>query len=157
MKAFLWNIFLAAVWVAAWGDFSLLNLLLGYLLGYIVLMLGGDLFGSRGYSARLPRLIEFVCYFSWELLLANLRLAYDIITPRHHMRPGIIAMPLEAETDGEILLLASAISLTPGTLSLDVSPDREFLFVHSMYIHDAEEEKRKLKYGFERRVLGLLR
>lgn len=157
MRAFLWNIFLAVVWVAAWGDFSLLNLMLGFLLGYIVLLLGRDLFGSRGYSSRLPRLVEFIVYFAWELLLANLRLAYDIITPRHHMRPGIVAVPLDAKSDGEILLLASAISLTPGTLSLDVSPDREFLYVHSMYIDSAEEEKRKLKDGFERRVLALLR
>lgn len=157
MRAFLWNIFLAAVWTAAWGKFTLLNLAVGFLLGYAVLSLGGDLFGSRSYSGRLPRLIEFLLFFAWEVLVANLRLAYDVITPRHHMRPGVIAMPLEAETDGEILLLASVITLTPGTLSLDVSPDRKFLYVHSMYILDAEDEKRKLKHGFERRILALLR
>ncbi|MBA3313623.1 MAG: Na+/H+ antiporter subunit E [Planctomycetaceae bacterium] len=157
MRAFLWNIFLAAVWTAAWGGFTLLNLAVGFVLGYAVLSLGGDLFGSRSYSARLPRLIEFLLYFAWEVLVANLRLAYDVITPRHRMRPGVIAVPLEAETDGEILLLASVITLTPGTLSLDVSPDRKFLYVHSMYILDAEDEKRKLKHGFERRILALLR
>jgi multicomponent Na+:H+ antiporter subunit E len=73
------------------------------------------------------------------------------------MRPGVVALPLEAKTDGEITLLAGLITLTPGTLSLDVSADRKFLYVHSMYIDDPEREKERLKRRFEKRLLEMLR
>lgn len=157
MTAFLWNVFLAAVWALALGDFSAANLAVGFVLGYLILWLARGVLPSGSYCARVPRLIEFVLYFLWELLLANLRVAYDVLTPTHHMRPGIIALPLDAKTDGEITLLANVISLTPGTLALDVSPDRKFLYVHSMYIRDHHEEKRRIKAGLERRILELLR
>ena len=157
MTAFLWNIFLAAVWAAAWGGLTPANLLAGFALGYVALWIGRDVLGASGYVATGPRLVEFVFFFTKELVWANLRVAYDVLTPRHHMRPGVIALPLDVETDGEILLLANLISLTPGSLSLDVSPDRKYLYVHAMYIEDVEREKRRLKEGFERRVLGLLR
>jgi multicomponent Na+:H+ antiporter subunit E len=75
------------------------------------------------------------------------------------MRPGVVAIPLDARTDAEITLLANLITLTPGTLSLDVSSDRRMLYIHVMYIDndDLEEVRRKIKAGFERRVLEVLR
>jgi multicomponent Na+:H+ antiporter subunit E len=96
--------------------------------------------------------IVFLAYFLWELILANLRVAYDVVTIRHFMRPGILAVPLEAHTDFEITALANLISLTPGTLSLDVSTDRKVLFVHVMYLGDIQEFKR-----LESRLLKVLR
>lgn len=157
MIPFAWNVLLAVVWIASVGEITLTSLLVGFALGYFVLWLTGDLLGARKYCSKVVRILEFLVFFAWELLLANLRVAYDVVTPTFHMRPGIVAMPLDAETDFEIMLLASLISLTPGTLSLDVSPDRRFLYIHAMYIRDAEEEKQKLKNGFEQRLLRVLR
>ena len=91
---------------------------------------------------RLPAIAAVSAYFLYDLVRANLRLAYDIATPRHFMRPGILAIPLEARTDFEIALLANLITLTPGTMSLDVSLDRKYLFVHAMYLSEPEDFKR---------------
>jgi multicomponent Na+:H+ antiporter subunit E len=157
MTAFLWNIGLATVWALAVGDLTLGNLLIGFAFGYLVLWLVRQPLGTAEYCARIPRLIEFVLFFLWELLRANLRVAHDVMTPTHYMRPGILALPLDAESDMEIMLLANTISLTPGTLSLDVSPDRKTLYIHHMYISDPERQKQALKDGFERRLLRLLR
>ena len=73
------------------------------------------------------------------------------------MKPGVIGIPIEAKTDLEITVLANLITMTPGTLSLDISPDRKTLYVHAMYIHDPEELRRDIKENFEPRVLALLR
>jgi multicomponent Na+:H+ antiporter subunit E len=73
------------------------------------------------------------------------------------MRPGVVAVPLDARTDAEITLLANLITLTPGTLSLDVSADRSFLYVHAMYVDDVNDVKRQIKDGFERRLLEVMR
>lgn len=157
MNIFLWNLFLAATWAFALGDFTLGNLVIGFLLGYAALWLGGDVLRSKSYCRRMPRLVALVVYFLIQVVRANLRVAYDVMTPTHRMRAGIVAVPLDAETDEEITLLATLITLTPGTLSLGVSGDRKVLYVHSMYIGDSEKEKKSLKQGFERRLLRVLR
>lgn len=157
MTAFLWNIALAAVWVLVVGDISLSSFLLGFVLGYAILWMTRRVLNTAHYCERIPRLIEFAGFFLWELLWANVRVAYDVVTPTHHMRPGIIALPLDAETDLEITLLANLISLTPGTLSLDVSSDRKVLYVHHMYLHDLDVERERIKSGIERRLLRVIR
>ena len=80
-----------------------------------------------------------------------------IITPKHRMKPSIIAVPLSAEKDFEITILANLITLTPGTLSLDVSSDKKVLYVHSMYASDPEEFINEIKNGFERKLLEITR
>jgi multicomponent Na+:H+ antiporter subunit E len=108
------------------------------------------------YIGRVHRVFGLAAYFFWELVKANLRLALDVATPRYNMKPGIIAVPLDATRDAEILLLSMLINTTPGSVALDVSPDRKTLYVHVMYMHTADAAREELKQGFERRVLGVL-
>lgn len=157
VRPFLWNGVLAFVWALVIEDISLPSLALGFVLGYAILWMTRRVLETAEYCARVPRLIEFVAFFVWELVWANLRVAYDVITPKHHMRPAIIALTLDAQTDLEITLLANLISLTPGTLSLDVSPDRKALYIHHMYVRNPDVEKQRIKNGFERRLLKVLR
>jgi multicomponent Na+:H+ antiporter subunit E len=72
------------------------------------------------------------------------------------MRPGIVAIPLDLESDLEILVLTSLITLTPGTLSLDISEDRKTLYIHAMFIENREQIQKLVKEGFERRVREVL-
>lgn len=94
--------------------------------------------------------------FVYELFISSFRVAWDVVTPRHRARPGILAVPLDARDAGEITILANFISLTPGSLSLDVAHDRSTLFVHLMFIGDAEGERATIK-SLERRVLKVWR
>lgn len=103
------------------------------------------------------RLITFFFFYLWELILANYRVVVDVLTAKHLMKPGIVAIPLEAKTDLEILILSNLITMTPGTISLDVSDDCKTLFLHVMYIDNLEEFRRSVKNDFEKRVLELLR
>ena len=104
-------------------------------------------------------LVELIVYFLWELIKACSIVAHEVITPFHNMSPGIIAVPLDLKTDLEITLFASMVTLTPGTLSLDVSVDKSHLFVHAMYIDkgDTAALVNGLKNGFERRVIRVLK
>jgi multicomponent Na+:H+ antiporter subunit E len=101
--------------------------------------------------------LGFLLFYIREVLLSNIRVAYDVLTISDHSDPAIIALPLDARTDFEILVVANLISMTPGTLSMDVSTDRKTLFIHAMFVDDAEELKKGLKENFEARVLKLLR
>jgi multicomponent Na+:H+ antiporter subunit E len=157
VSAFLWNLLLALAWVAMTGVFTPLNLALGFGLGFLVLFFYQRVLGPANYFRKVPQALGFGAYFLRELVLANLRVAFDVVTPGFHMRPGIIAVPLDAETDLEITLVANLITVTPGSFSLDVSDDRKVLYVHAMYVEDPEAYVRGIKDGFERRVLELLR
>ncbi len=96
--------------------------------------------------------------FIYELVVSSVRVAWDVLTPRTYARPGFVIMPLEAKTDMELMLTANLISLTPGTLSIDLSADRTELLVHSMFGgDDPEAEIAALKHGIERRVLRATR
>jgi multicomponent Na+:H+ antiporter subunit E len=157
MNAFLWNVLLALGWVAATGIFTFNNLIAGFILGFLVLFFTRSVVGSPRYIDKVWKVFGLMVFFLWELFLANLRVAYDVITPRHRMKPGVIAIPLEARTDAEITILSNLITLTPGTMSLDVSADRKVMYIHAMYIDDIDQTRSKIKDGFERRVLEVLR
>lgn len=152
------NLILTLVWSGLLGGITLANLVSGFVVSYLLLWLvtrGQP--GHDGYFGKLPRLLRFVGYYLWELLVSNAIIAYDVLTPTHYMRPGVIGIPIEAETDLEITVLANLITMTPGTLSLDISPDRKTLYVHAMYIKDPDQLRADIKENLERRVLALLR
>src|SRR5690606_16648610 len=137
--------------------FSGSGLLAGFILGYVILSITlRDVPAFAQYARRVPRIILFAGFFISELVKANLRVAWDIVTPTHHMRPAVIAVPLAAKTEGEIALVANLISLTPGTLSLDVSTDHRVLYIHVMYLDDLEQVRAQIR-DFEARVLALVR
>ncbi len=157
MTGAIWNLLLGLAWVLLSGDFTGLNLLVGMVFGYIALVLiEPQVSALKGYPARIPRIIRFLGFFLKELVQANLRVAFDIVTPPWHMQPGVIAMPLSVRTEMEITMVANLISLTPGTLSLDVSDDRKVLYIHAMFLDDEEELRRNLK-EMEHRALELFR
>lgn len=157
MNIFVLNVFLAVSWAALTGSFTLPSLLLGYGVGYLALWVARPLFGQSGYFERVWRLVRLAVFFVYELVVSSLRVVWDVVTPSHLSRPGIIALPLDAEGDAEILLVANLISLTPGSLSLDLSPDRKTLYVHAMFVDDPEELRQDLKSGIERRVVEALK
>ncbi len=148
---------LAIAWVAATGEFTAGNFVLGFLLGFVVLYFTRRIVGVPNYGRKALQVLGLFGFFIWELIKANLRVAYDVLTPGLQIHPGVVMIPLDVKTDTEITVLANLISLTPGTLSLDVSADRRVLYIHEMYIDDPEQVRRRIKDGFERRVIEVLR
>jgi multicomponent Na+:H+ antiporter subunit E len=152
----LWNLLLALTWAFGTGSFTLGNLTLGFVLGYLILLFLPHITPSS-YFAKLRHLVSFLAFFTWELLRASLRVAYDVVTPRLRSRPAIVAVPLDVTSDEEIALLATLVTLTPGSMSLEISPDRRVLYVHGMFVDDPEVFRRSIKEGFERRIMEFFR
>jgi multicomponent Na+:H+ antiporter subunit E len=153
MSLFALNILLAVVWQSLTATFTLGSLVSGFALGYGVLWMVQPLFAERSpYFLRVWRIARLIGFFLYELVVSSIRVAWDVLTPEHQSRPAIIEMPLDVRSDIEILLVTNLISLTPGTLSLDVTPDRKTLIVHAMFADDPEALVRDLKNGMERMV-----
>ena len=153
---FLGSILLALAWAALQGEISLGNLLAGYVIGYAVLALlarGGVLPSTL--VSRTVHALNLAVFFARELLLANFRVAADVLRG-NRIEPAVVAIPLDITGDGEILLLSMLINITPGSVTIDLSDDRRTLYVHVMHMKSADESRREIKDGFERRVKLLL-
>lgn len=146
------SILLALAWAALQGEISLANLLVGYAAGYGILALlarGGVMPSTL--ASRSMHALRLAAFVAWALLVANLRVAADVLGSRR-IEPAVVAIPLEVTRDGEILLLAMLINITPGSVTIDLSDDRRTLYVHVMHMKSADETRREIKDGFERRV-----
>ena len=159
MTLFLLNILLAIIWSAITGTFSLGNLLIGFLLGYIVLVIAAPAIDNDHYVRRLPKALALIIFFLKELVVSSIRVAIDVLKPGFKMQSGVIGIPLDAETDVEKTLLANMISLTPGTLSLDISEDGKTLYIHAMYIDNGDVNAviKEIKGGMEKKILEVTR
>lgn len=105
---------------------------------------------------RLLKAIPFTFFFLWDLTVANAVVAWEVVTPRHYMRPGIVEVPIRSSRPIEIALLANLISLTPGTLSLEVGEDRAALYVHALHLVSPEDLRVRVR-RLEDRLLWVLR
>lgn len=155
------NIMLSFIWMALTLNWTVFNFFLGFGLTYLFIAFIGRYIqpiGDGKYYRRVPLFVFFVFYFLYELFLASARVFLDAILPKKYMtiRPGIIAVPLTVKKDITISLLANCITLTPGTMSLEVSKDKKTLFVHSMYLEtDPKKNIDEIKNGFERHLKDL--
>jgi multicomponent Na+:H+ antiporter subunit E len=148
---------LGAAWVALTGALSLANGLFGVLLGWLALGVARPLGPYPVFGRVRPlKVVRLLLYLAWQIVVANLKVVAAVLGPRRLLRPALVAVPLDVTTDGQIATLANLITLTPGTLSLDVSPDRRTLYVHAMFASSPEALRREIKEGFERRVLEAL-
>ncbi len=151
------NVMLAIAWALVTGSFSEVNLAFGFVLGAAALWLIREQVGATGYFQRSWRVASLAALFLYELMMSAIKVMLLVIRPRLDVKPGIIAYPLKVDRDFEITLLANLITLTPGTLSVDVSHDRRFLYVHALDCADPEAIKRDIANGFERKIMEAFR
>jgi len=146
------HVLLTIAWLLLTGSYGTANVLLGVVLSYLMLALALEPGQGRSYVHRLPAAVGLLVYFLVELVKANAQVAWEMIDPRHTMSPGIVAVPLDLESPFAITMLSNLITLTPGTLTLEVSADHKTLYVHGMYVSDPDRFRAEIKQGFERRV-----
>jgi multicomponent Na+:H+ antiporter subunit E len=87
---------------------------------------------------NVPHAVAFIGFFLYELVLANLRVAYEVVTPTHRMTAGIVRVQTNTRTDFELTSLANSITMTPGTLSLEVDSETHDLYVHTLFLTSRE-------------------
>lgn len=154
-----WGILvLAAVWVGLWNDLSWANVVGGVAVGTAVWWVVRPTRVVDGWHHRLHplRAVRAIAWFTVELVRANLVLAWEIVRPGSRIAPGIVAVPLAPASPLVVKLVADGITLTPGTLTLDVRHDPPVLFVHSIDARDPDAVRRSV-LTLDRHVRAALR
>lgn len=97
--------------------------------------------------------LSFLGFYFFEVVKSNFRVAYDVLTPKHQMNPGVIRVRVDGMTDRQILFMANLITMTPGTLGLEISEDRRYFYLHAMYLDGpAEDLEEELSSTYGKRV-----
>ncbi len=146
---------LAIIWVGVNRSLSPGHVLLGFVLGALAAWLAAHAAPSDAGRPRLPhigRMLPFLLLVGWDILIANLRVAALILGPMRRIRSGFVEVPLDVTRDVAIHVLASIITLTPGTVSLCISDDRRRLLVHYLNSEDPAALVREIKTRYERRI-----
>lgn len=158
-------ILLTIIWVCLVGEFSWANLGSGFVISLIILGVASRAMGisylqiNRNVNPvkRAGIVAYFIVFFLKELVVASVTVFRSVVSPFSFLRPGIIAVPLDLKTSAEITLLANLITLTPGTLTLDVSTDKKVIYIHTIRMDDPETFRLSIKNGFEKRVMEVMR
>ncbi|QSZ56169.1 Na+/H+ antiporter subunit E [Rhizobium sp. ZX09] len=154
MSLYVVQLLFVAVWLAVTGSLTLANIIFALIVSTLALwLIRHQLPVGRNHWLRLGRVLSLVLLFFKELALSAWKVAVMVTRPKLDVQPGIFAYPLTVTTDFEITLLANLITLTPGTLSVDVSPDRKVLYVHAIDCSDIETAKNDIKNGFEKKIM----
>jgi multicomponent Na+:H+ antiporter subunit E len=146
---FLLNLVLALTWAALQGALNVANLVIGFLISAAVIYLFRQLFFSPRYFRKAGLGLTLTFVFIKELIKSNIAVLRVVMSPRLRVRSGVLALPTELTNDLALTILANMITLTPGTLTLDIAPDRRHLFVHTLNLDDPEDVKREIHRAFE--------
>lgn len=94
---------------------------------------------------KIWQILDFFFFYVLKIIQANFQLSYQIITPGLKMKPGILKIPVNLSHDQAILLLINLISMTPGTFTMDLSPDKKHILVHALILSDENKIRNEIK------------
>jgi multicomponent Na+:H+ antiporter subunit E len=127
------NLLLAIVWMFLWGAFSFGGFLFGLVVGYLVLFGAQPFLASGRYIRGTIGSVVLIGVFLYDLVIANLQLAREILRPHPDLKPAVYALHVPELTAGQSVLLGNMISLTPGTLTVDNDRDAQTLYIHTIF------------------------
>lgn len=136
----------ALAWSALWSDFSVANIIWGLTVGGVLCIVVPLRSTSRPPVVDPLALLRFVGHFLWALVKASAVVAWEVVTPRNVLRQGIVAAPLRTRSPALTTLIANSVSLTPGTLTLEVREEPPTLFIHILHLRSIEDVREDIRH-----------
>lgn len=147
------NVCLAFVWMFLTVSFDGASFIVGYMIGLFIVFMLRRFFDSRFYLVPVFVIVKLLLIFFKELILSNIAVAKVVMKRPLTIQPAIFALPTQLNKDWEITVLAMLITLTPGTLVLDVSDDGRTLYIHALNSPDVQEAIQSMKQSFEKTIM----
>jgi multicomponent Na+:H+ antiporter subunit E len=152
MNFLAYNLLLAVTWMAVTGAYTLPNFALGFAFGVVSVYILREQINAGTYFRRAGRVTSLTLHFIKELVMSAVKVAVMVLSPDMKLKSGIFAYHTDLKTDAQITLLANLITLTPGTLTMDVSEDKRTLYIHAVDCSDIDATRADIRNGFERKI-----
>ncbi|MDF1534278.1 MAG: Na+/H+ antiporter subunit E [Methanosarcinaceae archaeon] len=155
----LYSVPLGIMWCFVHGNVTILNFLLGSVLGLFIVLPFRKLYKFDQEESlseiirRIPYGIKLYFILNIEIVKASFMVAKIVLKPKIDLKPGIIAVPIRTKTDAGITAIANCITLTPGTITMDISDDRTMLYVHAIDASDPDAVRVYIRDKLEKYVL----
>jgi multicomponent K+:H+ antiporter subunit E len=147
------TLLLAVVWILLQNDLTAGMAVFGVILGVVIPLMTAAWWPDRPGGFRVARMIPYVLMVLWDILIANVQVAWIVLTkPNSRLRPAWIVVPLDLVQPEAITVLAGTITLTPGTVSADLSNEGHSLLVHVLHTDDPDGVRDDIKNRYERRL-----
>ncbi len=152
------TLLLTVVWVLLQNHVSAGMVVFGLILGIIIPILTAVWWPDRPKGFRLAKMVGYALIVLWDILIANIQVAWIVLTrPNSKLRPAWIVVPLDLVQPEAITILAGTITLTPGTVSADLSDAGHSLLVHVLDTDDPDGVRDEIKHRYERRLKEIFR
>ena len=150
------TILLAVVWMLLQNTVSAGMVVFSIILGIVIPIVTRRWWPDRPDSMRMYPMLKYCLLVMWDILVANVEVAWIILTkPNADMKPNWVIIPLELKSPEAITILAGTITLTPGTMSADLSDAGHSLLVHALDAEDPDAVRDEIKHRYERRLLEI--
>ncbi|KEJ89844.1 Na+/H+ antiporter subunit E [Sulfitobacter donghicola] len=147
------TLILAIVWILLQNKFSAGMFVFGVILGVVIPRATAAFWPERPAGFKLSKMIPYALMVIWDIMVANVQVAWIVLTvPNSKLKPAWIIIPLELRQPEAITLLAGTITLTPGTVSADLSESGHYLLVHVLHTDDPDAERDGIKSRYEARL-----
>ena len=149
------SIFLVILWLFLVNSFTLAQLLLGLALGGLIPLVAHPFMPSQPRVHKPLLMIKYLLVFAADILSSNWQVARLLLGKSSHLQPGFFYYPVELDNDYAITLLASTISLTPGTVSAHYDADKKQLLVHALHLQDEQAQIDQIKNRYEKALMEI--
>jgi multicomponent Na+:H+ antiporter subunit E len=156
---FLLNIFIAVLWMLLKdeNEAHFTTFFTGFLIGVLILYLMHRFFGMQFYLKRIFAVGKLISIFVWELIISSLLVLRQICSPKLNITPGIFTYKTALQGEGEITTLALLLTLTPGSVVMEVSPDGKLFYIHAMDIEKSKISVLRSIESFEKVIMEVTR
>lgn len=152
---FILNLFIAALWFLLKDDpeaqFS--TFVSGFLVGLVILYAMHRFFGTQFYLRRVMKVMKLILLFIQELILSSVSVLKQVLTPNLNITPGIFTYETQLRGDWQITALALLLTLTPGSVVMEISEEGDVFYIHAMDVESTKEEVLRSIGKFERAIL----
>lgn len=150
------SLLLFVVWLLLNNSISPGHIVLGLFFAITIPLLINNMRGEKPKLKKPWLAIRYLFVVIYDIVVANMQVAVLVLGPTSRLRPGFVAIPIELSTDVGITVLASTVSLTPGTVSTEVSEDKQWLYVHALHLDNEQELIDEIKQRYERPIKEIL-
>ncbi|KOS66200.1 monovalent cation/H+ antiporter subunit E [Lysinibacillus contaminans] len=156
---FLLNLFIATLWLLLQDEVvpQFTTFLMGFIVGIGILYVMHRFYGTQFYLRRVFSIVRLMLLFNWELLLSSYSVLKQITTPKLTITPGIFTYKTELKGDWEVTALALLLTLTPGSVVMEVSEEGDLFYIHAMDMEESKDAVIRSIGKFEQAIMEVTR